>query len=301
MFIHIRLKTAVSLLCAGVLVLLTAVSLPAALRGKADETPRRPADGASEQAAEGTPVDVPILMYHSVCVNDRVRSDYYITPEKFEGDLQYLKHNGYTAVFISELADYAEGKGELPEKPVALTFDDGYYNWLTDVLPLLERYDMKGTFNVVGAYAEKEAQAEVRSPAYSYLTWEEIKTLAESGRAEIGSHTWDMHELGARRGCKKMKGEAAGHYAEALTEDLSRLQTALKENCDISPATFAYPYGEISKESVPVLQKLGFRAALTCDERVNKLVRDPSVLFSLGRVNRASRWSTEAFMGKYGL
>ena len=297
MFVHIRLKTAVSLLCAGILVLLTAFTLPDALRGKADDAPGRE---ASEPPGE-EPVAVPILMYHSVCRNDRVDSEYYLTPEKFESDLKYLKDNGYTAVFISELAGYAEGRGALPEKPVALTFDDGYYNWLTDVLPLLERYDMKGTFNVVGEYVEKEETAEVRSPAYSYLTWEEIAALRESGLVEIGSHTWEMHTLGARRGCKKMKGESVAHYETALTNDLARLNDALQTNCGFTPTAFAYPYGEISREAVPVLRALGFRAALTCDERINKLVRDPALLFSLGRINRASHYSTAAFMARYGL
>ena len=297
MFVHIRLKTVVSLLCAGVLVLLSAFVLPAALRGEADDAPGKE---ASEPPGE-EPVAVPILMYHSVCRNNRVRSEYYLTPEKFESDLQYLQKKGYTGVFISELADYAEGRGDLPEKPVALTFDDGYSNWLTSVLPLLERYGMKATFNVVGAYAEKEETAQNRSPAYSYLTWEEIAALHDSGLAEIGSHTWDMHTLGARRGCKKMTGESAAHYEQALTGDLSRFNQTLSERCGIMPVTFAYPFGEISRESVPVLQSLGFRAALTCDERVNKIVRDPGVLFSLGRVNRASHYSTAAFMQKYGL
>ncbi len=184
---------------------------------------------------------------------------------------------------------------------MALTFDDGYYNWLTEVLPLLERYGMKATFNVVGAYTEAETAAQNRSPAYSYLTWEEIRALSDSGLAEIGSHTWEMHGLGTRRGCKKMKGETAAHYAEALTGDLTRLQEALRINCHLCPTTFAYPYGEISPEALPVLRKLGFRAALTCDERVNRLPRDPAALFSLGRINRDSRYSTGEFMRKYGL
>ena len=292
MLIRIRWKAVFALLIAAGLAAATAFTLPAALRGAADENP-------PGQSAE--PVEVPILMYHSVCVNDKVRSAYYLSPEAFENDLKYLKDHGYTAVLISELADWAEGRGSLPEKPVALTFDDGYYNWVTEVLPLLERYGMKATFNVVGAYTEAETAAENRSPAYSYLTWEEIRALSDSGLAEIGSHTWEMHELGTRRGCKKMKGETAAHYAEALTGDLARLQEALQKNCGLCPTTFAYPYGEISREALPVLQKLGFRAALTCDERINRLPRDPAALFALGRINRDSRYSTEAFMQKYGL
>ena len=185
MFLNIRLKTAAALACAGLLVLLTAAVLPAALRGKAEDAPGKGTPDVTATDTDADPVEAPILMYHSVCVNPKVHSDYYITPEKLEGDLKYLRDHGYTTVFISEIADYAEGKGDLPEKPIALTFDDGYYNWLTGVLPLLEKYQMKATMNVVGAYAENEAQAENRSPAYSYLMWEEVQTLADSGLVEI--------------------------------------------------------------------------------------------------------------------
>ena len=98
-----------------------------------------------------------------------------------------------------------------------------------------------------------------------------------------------------------MKGETAGHYAEALTGDLTRLNDALWDRCGFTPTVFAYPYGEISPESVPVLRALGFRAALTCDGRINRLVRDPAILFTLGRINRAAHDSTAAFMQKYGI
>ena len=106
MFIHIRLKPAFSLLCAGLLVLLTAAVLPAALRGRADDAPEK--DTPDATVTDADPVEAPILMYHSVCVNDKVHSDYYISPERLEGDLKYLRDHGYTTVFISEIADYAE-------------------------------------------------------------------------------------------------------------------------------------------------------------------------------------------------
>lgn len=53
---------------------------------------------------------VPVLMYHSVCKNDRVHSDYFILPEKFEEDIRYLKSHGYTAVFTEDIVKYVKGE-----------------------------------------------------------------------------------------------------------------------------------------------------------------------------------------------
>ena len=64
---------------------------------------------------------------------------------------------------------------------------------------------------------------------YSYLTWEDIQQLEDSGRITLGSHTYDMHENGTRRGCAKMEQETEEAYHEALYTDLSMLQTEFQE------------------------------------------------------------------------
>ena len=51
-------------------------------------------------------VFVPILMYHSVLKDESRLNDYVVTPVTLEKDLIYLKENGYTTVFISDLINY---------------------------------------------------------------------------------------------------------------------------------------------------------------------------------------------------
>ncbi|MDE6658270.1 MAG: polysaccharide deacetylase family protein, partial [Oscillospiraceae bacterium] len=94
--------------------------------------------GSFQTQQEG--VFLPIVMYHSI--TDISNSDYQITKEQFAQDLYYLYANGYETVSIGDLLAYTEGKGELPEKPIMLTFDDGFYNNLSIALPLLEEYNM---------------------------------------------------------------------------------------------------------------------------------------------------------------
>ena len=85
-------------------------------------------------------IKVPIIMYHSVL---KSRSNTYIVnPSVIENDFKYIKENGYTTITITDLINYVYNDSPLPEKPIIITFDDGHYNNLGYVLPLLEKYDM---------------------------------------------------------------------------------------------------------------------------------------------------------------
>jgi hypothetical protein len=95
-----------------------------------------PAAAEEGEAPEGEPVYLPIIMYHEVkpC---RAGKD-VILPWEFENDLKYLSANNYTTITMSDLIDYVYNDGELPEKPIILSFDDGYLNTYVYVLPLLD-------------------------------------------------------------------------------------------------------------------------------------------------------------------
>lgn len=284
------------LLCAVALLLCGAIGL-----GIYGSLRAAPASAQPEaDAAEKLPA-VPILMYHSVCNNQRVHSEYRITPDTLESDLAYLKEHGYTSIFVGDLVGYVYEGYALPDKPVIITLDDGYLNNYTEVLPLLEKYDMKATISVVGEFCRTFSDTPDRNPLYAYLTWSDIRALDDSGRIEIGNHTYAMHELGTRRGCMKIESETEEKYDKALTEDLSKLQDALTQYSGLTPIVFTYPYGFVSEESIPVIKKLGFLAALTCYERINYITGDPEQLYRLGRFNRPAGITTEAFMQKIGV
>ena len=87
-------------------------------------------------------VEVPVVMYHSVLKDEKYHGKYVISPAEFENDLQYLEAHGYTTILIQDLINYTKG-GELPEKPVLLTFDDGYYNNYLYAFELAKQYQCK--------------------------------------------------------------------------------------------------------------------------------------------------------------
>lgn len=239
-------------------------------------------------------IHLPIIMYHSV-TPDTV-SSYQVTAAQLEADLQYLTENGYETVSTAQLVAYTNGRGTLPEHPVMLTFDDGMYNNLSLALPLLRQYDMCAVVSVVGIYTDEYARQEPHSDAYSYLTWEDIGALLDSGRVEIGSHTYDLHSMEERAGCSIKFGEDVSAYTAMLTEDLQHMQNRMQAETGTVPTAFSYPYGYICRESVPVLKELGFLCSFTCYERPNYITRDPDCLFGLDRYNRSGAVATEEFM-----
>lgn len=248
-------------------------------------------------ADEEERVFMPAIMYHSV--HEGAPQEYVVTPAQLESDLKYLKGNGYASVTAQQLADYTRGVGELPEKPVLLTFDDGFYNNLSILVPLLEKYDMYAIVSVVGAFAENKAAADPHNDKYSYLTWEDINDIIASGRVEIGNHTYNMHSVsGGRKGCAIMDGESCETYSQLLSEDISLLQTELHDHSGIVPFVFAYPYGSLCKESIPVLKENGFLITMTCFERPNYITRNADCLYNIDRYNRSGLYSTEEFMEK---
>ena len=93
------------------------------------------------KAQTGKTVELPIIMYHSVL---KSRSgDYIVHPSELENDLKYIKENGYETVVMADLINFVYEGVELPEKPIMITFDDGYYNNLGYAVPLLQKYGMK--------------------------------------------------------------------------------------------------------------------------------------------------------------
>ncbi len=254
---------------------------------------------AERETSETDRRTLPVLMYHSVLKDARRAGKYVVSPDTFESDMRYLLDHGYESVLPSELAAFADGGGQLPDKPVLITFDDGYYNNLTYVLPILDRLNMKAVVDVVGQYAETFSERSDPNPNYAYLSWDEITELADSGRVEIGNHTYGMHTESARLGCMKKRGEDLDTYRALLLGDLGRLQTLLQSRAHVTCITFAYPFGDISPEAAGVLKELGFQCTLTCYEKINTIVRgDPDSLFMLGRYNRPAGMSTESFMAR---
>lgn len=245
--------------------------------------------------------EVPILMYHGLTTKSSQVNDYFIPAETFEGDLAWLKENGYTAVTMQQLIDFVNdtaGKISLPEKPVVITFDDGYYNNHKYATPVLEKYGMKAVLSVIGKACEDASQDEYRAEDYCNVTWSQLRDMAASGLWEIQNHTYDLHDIKyGRKGARMKSGESLSAYKKVLSDDLGMLQDKLKKVTGAEPAVFTWPYGAYTEESRSLLKEMGFQATLSCRSGINTLTRgDKDGLYLLKRNIRKPGASIESIM-----
>ena len=123
---------------------------------------------------------VPVLMYHEVGDDPWGIRELFVSPGSLRQQLEYLRDNGYEPIFFSDLTHLEDY-----DKPVLLTFDDGYSGNYTELLPLLQEFQMKATVFVITGMLEWP----------NYLTAAQVKELSDSGLVDIQSHTVTHPEL----------------------------------------------------------------------------------------------------------
>ncbi len=160
-------------------------------------------------------VNIPVLMYHAIGEEPWGIESLFVRPEDFEAQLQYLTDNGFDPIWFSDLSHIEDY-----DKPVILTFDDGYANNCTEAFPLLRKYGVKATVFVITSL--------VGTPAY--MTEAQLSQLAGSGLVSIQSHTATHPDL---RACTRAELEA----------EFSRSRQDIVRITGRVPTVISYPSG----------------------------------------------------------
>ena len=105
-------------------------------------------------------IALPIVMYHSLLKSKS--GNYIVHPATFENDLKYIQDKRYTTITMTDLINYVYKNSPLPEKPIIITFDDGFYNNFGYAVPLLHKYDMKAVISIVGKYTDTYKRFDAR-------------------------------------------------------------------------------------------------------------------------------------------
>jgi peptidoglycan/xylan/chitin deacetylase (PgdA/CDA1 family) len=231
---------------------------------------------------------VPVLMYHQL-LNDAVKpSKYMISPAEFERDLIKLAQRGYTTVTVGDLILFTHGKKALPDKPVIITFDDGYESDYVYAYPLLKKHNAQACFFVIGKYADIYSGDVDKDISYSHLSWAQIQEMHESGVAEFHSHTYDRHYPDYTRNILKRKNQSADEYAHGIAMDFKRLNDRYYNYLGVTPTAFSCPFGLYDRQLKEAVKDCGYSAIFTSWDRVNALTGDPEELYDLGRFCRKS-------------
>lgn len=227
--------------------------------------------------------DVPILMYHHL-------SEETISEATLDEHLAALDRAGYTAVTMADLRAYVERGTDLPDKPVVITFDDGYRSNVEIGLPLLEKYQMKATIYVIGCSVGKDTYKDTGEAMTPHFTAEQAGEMDRGGLVTIGSHGYDIHEVEGRdpapirHGVLQREDESEADYVAFLQEDCARFNQVMEPVLGRKADILAYPYGQCSPLSEILLAREGIYATVTTIPGGNTLVKGlPQTLRAMNR------------------
>lgn len=202
---------------------------------------------------------VVVLMYHAI---DNSGWKLSVTPETFERQMKYLARKGW-AVPLADVVLYAKGEKKLSAHTVAITFDDGYRDLLTTVLPILERHHIPAT-----VFIPSDLAVQTDPEDRARLNEAELKTLAQSPFITIGSHAKTHRKF------TELSPEETRSEAQESVEGLARISGK-------RPHFFAYPFGARRADAERAVKDAGYEAAFGITEGT---IRSGDDLFRLKRV-----------------
>lgn len=181
------------------------------------------------------PSGIPVLMYHKI--GDDKDNDAVIREDLFREQMKFLKDNGYNPLTMDQLYEYVVNGAAVPEKPVVLTFDDGYADTYTIVYPLMKEYGFPATvFINPGDIGTR-------------LTWDQVREMHKNG-ITISNHGFQHVEMGQLS-------------EEKQIENITKAQEALAKEVGIkNNPWFCYPYGDKNEFTDSASKKAGIKMGM---------------------------------------
>ncbi|MBD2260298.1 polysaccharide deacetylase family protein [Pseudanabaena sp. FACHB-2040] len=211
---------------------------------------------------------VPIVMYHDVLAEKEVSFD--VTPEQLENHLKAIQAQGLTPVSLDQVVQHLRTGLPLPEKPILLTFDDGYVGHFEQAYPLLKQYQMPAVFSVFPGKLNGEIVGR------STVTWEQLKEMAADPLITIASHSVthppNLTQLSD----------------EDLWREVADSKAQLEAQLGMPIKYFTYPAGHYDERVTAAVSQAGYLAALTMREENEQFAGASESLLTIERFGQSN-------------
>ncbi len=209
--------------------------------------------------------EVPVVMYHRVISKDDERGQHgiYVTEKQFESHLRLLKKRGIESLFFSDLdKKRVVSRLEDGKKFIIITCDDGYNDNYKNMFPLLKKYGVKATiYQVTGEDHNRWDVEKSGETLFPLMNKRQILEMSGSGLVEFGGHTRTHPKL------DKLEEQLVIDEVVGNRQDLEQIT-------GITPASFAYPYGDLSVKTKEIVTKAGYTYAVATDSGPLAMHRD---------------------------
>lgn len=229
----------------------------------------------SARMALAVPAFIPVLMYHKIPDQPpATKHQIFVTKENFAKHLAYFKSRDLTPITFQDYQDFASGRRPLarfPLRPIILTFDDGYTDNYTNLLPLMQQYGYRGVLYLLGDFEVRHNQWDLATdptePRADIMSEAQKQAFVAAGW-EIGAHTLTHPHL-------------AGLPAAEAAHEIAASKAELERRLGINILSFAYPYGDLSPETKALVQQAGFSYAVATDSGGMHLEDDRMQIFRI--------------------
>jgi biofilm PGA synthesis lipoprotein PgaB len=209
---------------------------------------------------------VPVIMYHDIVAEKEVFFD--VTPEELEAHFQLIREQGATPISLDWLISHLRTGIPLPDKPILLSFDDGYGGHYQYVYPLLKKYEYPAVFSI---YVEKMS----RKTGRTSVTWEQLQEMSADPLVSIVSHSVS-HPPDLR-----LLSDAD------LEREVKESKQILEKNLGIPIDYFTYPEGKADDRVKEAVKKAGYRAALSMNDLDEHFAGESPDLLTIGRFGQS--------------
>ena len=190
---------------------------------------------------------IPVLLYHRIDVEaEREWRPFCVAPEDFAAQMAWLAGQGYATISLGQLWDYYHVAAPAPEKPVVITFDDGYYCNYSRAFPILQRHGFAATVFLLHNSVRNHELAP-REGRQCFMSWAEILEMQAAG--------WEFHSHGLDH--RKMTILTKEELAQEVCASRALLAERLGRPVDF----FCYPFGAFDAGVQEVVRACGYRGA----------------------------------------
>lgn len=183
-----------------------------------------------------------ILLYHHVDTSTPALTS--ISPDDFERQLTMLAEQQFTVWPLEKIVRHLQEKISIPDKVVAITFDDSYQSVFTTAYPLLKQRRWPFTIFV---------STDSIDQAYNLQTsWDQLREMAANG-ATIANHSSSHKHL-----LHRLANETPQQWRQRVIRDIQQAEQRIIDEIGYSKKLFAYPYGEYNQTLKDIVTELGY-------------------------------------------
>ncbi len=222
---------------------------------------------------------VPVLMYHEIAEPADSRSRLAVSPGAFAAQLDCLAEAGFKTMTAGAVAKVlAQGDGELPERTIVLTFDDGYEDFYSRATPMLSEHGFTATLFLTSGWVRDVGTGTAGERPGRMLSWDQVTETAHAG-IEIAAHTRWHPQLDQLP-------------ETSVRQELYTSKAWLEERLGVPVPGLAYPFGYSNATVRRVAREMGY--GYGCAVR-NRMASTSSDLFALERLTVRRATTLKAF------